>query len=130
MFEMLLSFVSSFRVYFQSRADLQTEILALRHQIVVLQRAVPNVQLLATIRSIFNQQKTDRISSEAIVHALADGEDRPWPDRLPLTKAQLARRLAPFGIRPTIVHRSRIRLSRGYRLKDFHDAFARYLPQE
>jgi hypothetical protein len=34
---MLLSLRRSFRVYFQSRADLQTEILALRHQIVVLQ---------------------------------------------------------------------------------------------
>jgi putative transposase len=41
MFEMLLSFVWSFRAYFRSRADLQTEILALRHQIVVLQRQNP-----------------------------------------------------------------------------------------
>jgi putative transposase len=38
MFAMLLLFLQSFHVYFQSRADLQTEILALRHQIVVLQR--------------------------------------------------------------------------------------------
>src|ERR1051326_6232578 len=38
MFPMLLSFLRSFRVYFQSRADLQTEILALRHQIVALRR--------------------------------------------------------------------------------------------
>ena len=45
MFEMLLSFVSSFRVYFQSRSDLQTEILALRHQIVVLQRGIPKPKL-------------------------------------------------------------------------------------
>jgi len=87
------------------------------------------VQLLVTIRSIFNQQKTDHISSEAMVHALADREDSPWPDRLPLTKAQLARRLAPFGIRPTIVHRRRTQVSRGYRLQDFRDAFTRYLPR-
>ena len=45
MFVMLLSFVRSFRVYFQSRADLQTEILALRHQIVVLQRGTPKPKL-------------------------------------------------------------------------------------
>ena len=45
MFEMLLSFLRSFRVYFQSRADLQTEIFALRHQIVVLQRQTPKPKL-------------------------------------------------------------------------------------
>jgi hypothetical protein len=28
-----------------------------------------------------------------------------------------------------IVHRSRTHVSRGYRLQDFHDAFARYLPK-
>src|SRR5207247_4941601 len=37
MFEVLLSLLWSFRVYFRSQADLQAEILALRHQIVVLQ---------------------------------------------------------------------------------------------
>jgi hypothetical protein len=31
MFMILLSLLRSFRVYFQTRADLQTEILALRH---------------------------------------------------------------------------------------------------
>ena len=45
MFVMLLSFVRSFHVYFQSRADLQAEILALRHQIVVLQRGTPKPKL-------------------------------------------------------------------------------------
>jgi Protein of unknown function (DUF3631) len=47
-----------------------------------------------------------------------------------LTKAQLARLLAPFGIRPTIVHRSRTQVSRGYLAGDFADAFARYLPHQ
>src|SRR5215470_7845604 len=45
MFAMLLSFLRSFRVYFQSRADLQTEILAVRHQIIVLQRQTPKPKL-------------------------------------------------------------------------------------
>src|SRR5215813_4864715 len=45
MFAMLLSFLRSFRAYFQSRADLQVEILALRHQIVVLQRRTPKPKL-------------------------------------------------------------------------------------
>jgi hypothetical protein len=45
MIALLLSLLRSFRVYFQSRADLQTEILALRHQIVVLQRHTPKPKL-------------------------------------------------------------------------------------
>jgi hypothetical protein len=45
MFAILLSFPRSFLAYFQSRADLQVEILALRHQIVVLQRQTPKPKL-------------------------------------------------------------------------------------
>ena len=45
MFEMLRSFVRSFSAYFRSRADLQTEILALRHQSVVFQRQNPKPKL-------------------------------------------------------------------------------------
>jgi len=87
----------------------------------------PGVQLLMTIRSIFDQQKTDRISSEAMLLTLTESEDSP--DHLPRSPAQLARQLARFGIRPTIVHRSRSRVSRGYLLPDFQDAFKRYLPR-
>src|ERR1700758_70096 len=45
MVALLLSLLRSFRMYFQSRADLQTEILALRQQIVVLQRHTPKPKL-------------------------------------------------------------------------------------
>jgi putative DNA primase/helicase len=87
------------------------------------------LQLLASIRSLFDQEQTDRLSSEAIVQSLADDEDSPWPGPMSPTKAHLARLLAPYGIRPTIVHRSRTQVSRGYFLHDFQDAFARYLPK-
>src|SRR5262252_86695 len=50
MFPMLLSFLRSFRLYFKSRADLQMEILALRHQIVVLQRQTPKPKLKSADR--------------------------------------------------------------------------------
>jgi hypothetical protein len=53
MFEILLSFVISLRAYFFSRADLQTEILALRHQIVVLQRQNPKPKLKPVDRRIW-----------------------------------------------------------------------------
>src|ERR1044071_861313 len=45
MFEILLWFLRPFRAYLCSRADLPTEILALRHQIVVLQRQNPKPKL-------------------------------------------------------------------------------------
>src|SRR5215467_11214665 len=45
MFATLLLFLRSFSVYFRSQSDLQAEILALRHQIVVLQRQVPKPKL-------------------------------------------------------------------------------------
>jgi hypothetical protein len=50
MFPMLLSLLRSFGLYFQSRADLQIEILALRHQIVVLQRQAPEPKLKSADR--------------------------------------------------------------------------------
>src|SRR5215470_6782853 len=53
MIVMLLAFLRSFRVYFWSRADLQTEILALRHQIIVLQRQVPRPKLKPADRRLW-----------------------------------------------------------------------------
>src|SRR5262249_27306630 len=83
-----------------------------------------------SIQSMFEREQTDRLSSETIVHVLADSEDRPWLERLPLTKAQLARLLAPFGIRPTIVHRSRTQVRRGSLASDFAGAFPWYFPPQ
>jgi len=84
------------------------------------------MQLLAHIRSMFAERQTDRLSSETIVQSLQD--DGAGPNRVPLTQAQLARLLAPFGIRPTIVHRSRTQVRRGYLAKDFQ-TFVRDLCQ-
>jgi hypothetical protein len=78
------------------------------------------------MQSIFQQQTTDRLSSEAIVDCFSKDNDGASVGAR-LTQAQLARRLAPFGIRPTIVHRTRTQVRRGYRREDFADAFARYL---
>src|SRR5215471_14782926 len=45
MFDVLISFVLSFRSYLRTQADNQLEMLALRHQIVVLQRQNPKPKL-------------------------------------------------------------------------------------
>jgi putative DNA primase/helicase len=84
----------------------------------------PGVHVLDHLRWMFETNKTDRLSSEAIVSSLARDErppQGPWPS----TKTQLARTLVAFGIRPTIVYRSRTQVRRGYRLDDCRDAFAR-----
>jgi putative DNA primase/helicase len=88
------------------------------------------VQLLAYLRAMFQDRQTDRLSSEAIAQALIEDENSPYSGRIPMTKAQLARILAPFGIRPTIVHRTRTQVNRGYRVQDFQDAFTRYLTHQ
>jgi hypothetical protein len=81
-------------------------------------------QLLANIRSIRNdytQRGIDRISSKDLCHELGK-----IPDGHVVTPDWLAAMLRPFGIRP---HTIRIGQStpKGYELKDFEDAFARYL---
>jgi putative transposase len=43
--EILFSYLSSFRVYFRTHADIQLEVLALRHQVTVLQRTNPKPKL-------------------------------------------------------------------------------------
>lgn len=45
MLEVLFSFLSSFRVYFRTHANIQLEVLALRHQVTVLQRKTPKPKL-------------------------------------------------------------------------------------
>src|SRR5207249_10406107 len=53
MFEVLISFLLSFRVYFRTQSDNQLEILALRHQIGVLQRKTPKPKLKQADRRLW-----------------------------------------------------------------------------
>ena len=83
-------------------------------------------QLLANIRNIRNvytQRGIDRISSKDLCDELGRIEGGQV-----VTQGWLAAMLRPFGIRP---HTIRIGQStpKGYELKDFEDAFARYLPE-
>jgi hypothetical protein len=87
--------------------------------------------LLADIRAIFQTRNTDRLSSDQIVADLASLEGRPWPDfrrGFAITKHQLARLLAPFGIDPKTIRLAEKQTAKGYFLASFDDAFARYLP--
>src|SRR5437016_14245520 len=53
MFEVLISFLLSFRVYFRTRSDNQLEILALRHQISYCNERLPNRKLKPTDRRLW-----------------------------------------------------------------------------
>ena len=88
------------------------------------------VLLLADIRTLFAETKSDRLKSADIAAALAGIEGRPWAERGangPLTRHRLAQLLAPFGIRPQTI-RFGTGTAKGYQRAQFDDAFARYLP--
>src|SRR5205085_948333 len=85
----------------------------------------PGIMLLADLKELFEQRAVDSLSSEDVVNALAKLEGRPWPewrDGKAITKRQLARLLAPFGIAPDSV-RFESSTRKGYVLEHFLDAF-------
>jgi hypothetical protein len=87
--------------------------------------------LLSDIRRIFGGTTPLRLTSGAICKELAVLEDRPWPEfrnGKPISPAQLASVLRPFGIRPVSIKQTDGAVLRGYRASDFAEAWARYLP--
>ncbi len=88
------------------------------------------VELLADLREVFAATGRDKLPSKHICEALAQREDRPWPeyrDGRPISPVQLARLLKPYRVTPRDV-RINLEVLKGYHLEDFADAFARYLP--
>jgi len=88
------------------------------------------VKLLADIETIFTEQKVDWLASQDICDALAEMEDRPWPEwgksHKPITPAALSRQLSAFKIRPKQTRLDDGKNTRGYYLDDFADALSRY----
>jgi putative DNA primase/helicase len=90
----------------------------------------PRAMLLTDIRDAFASKNCDRISSDELVAYLTALEERPWPEcnhGKPITKAQLARRLKPFGLTSKVI-RTAAGTPRGYMRDDFNEACSRYLP--
>ncbi len=89
--------------------------------------------LLADIREILiGRGNPERISSTDLCEALLALPDRPWPEfprGKPLTTNMLSRKLKPFEIRS---EQRRIEgvSAKGYALKDFVEAFERYIPTD
>jgi len=88
--------------------------------------------LLKDLRLLFLGQSALRMTSAEMVEALAKMEERPWPEwrnGKPMTAPQLARALAPFGIRPGTIRRG-LDTAKGYYREAFEEAWTRYLPGE
>jgi Protein of unknown function (DUF3631) len=89
--------------------------------------------LLGDIRDVFTEKGLDEISSADLVESLVAIEGRPWAElgksRKPLTQNRLARLLKPLPVIPENIHIGD-KVPKGYVLKRFEEAFARYLPSE
>lgn len=88
------------------------------------------VLLLEDIKQVF--VSIDPVTSVKLVEELHKLEDRPWSNygrqQKPVTTTQVARLLKPFDISPSQIKFQDKNL-RGYRSKDFADAFKRYLTE-
>lgn len=89
--------------------------------------------LLADIRMIFDDPPTDKMPSADLSGRLALLHDRPWPEcnrGRPITPAQLAGLLKPFGVRSGTIRMQTGETPKGYHKSAFVDAWERYLPPD
>lgn len=84
------------------------------------------VLLLGDIRRVMEGR--ERISTADLLRLLNELEESPW-GAWPLDSRGLARYLKPYSIRPAQI-RTADRTCKGYRTRDFHDAWSRYLPRD
>jgi Protein of unknown function (DUF3631) len=92
------------------------------------------VLLLDNIRTVFEQEQVERISTVSLVRALGDFDESPWgdwwldKDDEPLHSSyhKLAHLLRPYRIHPTTVRAGGVQ--KGYKREDFVDAWERFLP--
>ena len=91
---------------------------------------VYSIQLLSAIRDYYNENETDRVTSETLEKHLHEIEDSPWAEYRngrPISKTGISRLLKPFGVKPKTIRRD-TRTAKGYLLEECQDAFLRYLP--
>jgi putative DNA primase/helicase len=87
-----------------------------------------NVQLLGDIRTVFEEDGGDRLTTAVVIERLCALEDRPWGEAnrgKKITGLWLAAKLKPFGVKPKQFCADG--KERGYLLDDLKDPFRRYL---
>jgi hypothetical protein len=86
--------------------------------------------LLADIRTVFDDRKTDALPSKVMAEQLREIEGRPWAEwshGRGLSANNLARQLKRFKIYPTKI-RFGSETAQGYSRKDFEEGWSRYCP--
>ena len=86
--------------------------------------ASEGMELLRDIRNALTMLTSDFVPSTNLITLLKSAEESRW-DETGLTARRLADLLKPYQIRP---RHSASGNARGYRTREFEDAFARYLP--
>jgi Protein of unknown function (DUF3631) len=88
------------------------------------------VQLLSSIRAMFEANNVDCMTSQQMVGHLTADPEKPWAEYRhgrPLSQKQLANLLNGYGIYSETVHPVGLPHAKGYRLERFSEAFGRYL---
>jgi len=88
--------------------------------------------LLRDLRELFEERGAHKLPSREIVDALAEREDRPWPEwrrGKPLTQRSLASLLRPFRISPDPLWIDG-RTLRGYTREALEPVWRRYVPTD
>ena len=89
-------------------------------------------QLLEDIREVLSTYEERYIPSADLLTKLHDDPDMDWctyNHGKALTARQLARFMGAYGIKPKTVRMKADYTPKGYEVRDFEDAFARYLPE-
>uniref|UniRef100_A0A809E4K4 DNA primase n=1 Tax=Ralstonia solanacearum TaxID=305 RepID=A0A809E4K4_RALSL len=86
-------------------------------------------ELLADIKAVFDRQRVQRISMADLLAALCEDDEAPWKTwnrGKEMTPRQLGKKLREYGIESQPV-KIAYETSKGYKVEQFEDAFARYL---
>ena len=89
-------------------------------------------QLLEDIREVLSTYEERYIPSADLLTKLHEDPDMDWctyNHGKALTARQLARFMGAYGIKPKTVRMKADYTPKGYEVRDFEDAFARYLPE-
>ena len=104
----------------------------LLHEVSSRDEGSVGTMLLVDLRALFRRYGADRLASQFIVEALAELEERPWPEWRhgnPITTRQLACELGRFGVKPKQLRIDGEKV-RGYERGDLEEAWERYAPEE
>ncbi|MBS0300471.1 MAG: DUF3631 domain-containing protein [Proteobacteria bacterium] len=87
-------------------------------------------ELLADIQEVFESKRASKISTADLINALTEDTEKSWATYnrgKPLSPKQLANKLRDYGIYSKSIWLGYGKTPKGYELKQFEDAFDRYL---